>query len=186
VRFVRFESDDQKLPMLDDLHVLLVDDDVDSNEMYVYSLTDLGARVTTATSVRQAFELFLREPPDVLVSDITLVGSEDGYTLVREVRALDPDAGGLVPAIALTGWARGVDRRRARAEGFDEHLEKPCLPQDLAAAISRQVEATREIRARATRSRTEQHDARQRLEARQQELTRQRERLERRSNEDES
>ena len=170
--------------MLDDVHVLLVDDDVDSIEMYVYWLMDLGARVTTATSVRLALELFEREPPDVLVSDITLSDTDDGYALVRAVRALAADAGGLVPAIALTGWARGADRQRAHAEGFDEHLEKPCTPQDLAAAIRQQIEATRDIRARAEGWRIEQLGIWTHLDRRQQELVRQRERLERRSSGD--
>ena len=71
-----------------------------------------GGRVEVAGSAAEAFELFCRSPPDMLVSDIGMP-TEDGYALIRKVRALPADAGGRVPAIALTAFARTEDRTRA-------------------------------------------------------------------------
>jgi CheY-like chemotaxis protein len=63
-------------------------------------------------------------PPDVLISDIGMP-EMDGYDLIRQVRRLSPDAGGRVPAIALTAFAHGSDHREALRAGYDRHLPKP-------------------------------------------------------------
>jgi hypothetical protein len=62
--------------------------------------------------------------PDVLVSDIGMP-EEDGYALIRQVRALPPEEGGAVPALALTAYARLEDRRRVFSAGFQMHAAKP-------------------------------------------------------------
>ena len=79
-----------------------------------------------------------RRPPDVIISDIGMA-EEDGYELMRKVRALPPEQGGLVPAIALTGYATRKDRERALAAGYQLHLAKPVEPADLVAAIANLV-----------------------------------------------
>jgi CheY-like chemotaxis protein len=73
-------------------------------------------------------------PPDIIVSGIGMA-EEDGYELMRKVRALSPEQGGLVPAIALTGYATRKDRERALAAGYQLHLAKPVESEDLVAAI---------------------------------------------------
>jgi CheY-like chemotaxis protein len=130
--------------MLTGAHVLLVDDDVDTVEMYVYTLTRFGATVATAASVRAAIESFQQRRPDVLISDISLSHEEDGYALIRLVRALDLDEGGAVPAIALTGWVADEDRDGALAAGFTAHRSKPCDPVALAEIVRRQLDAVRQ------------------------------------------
>ncbi len=67
------------------------------------------------------------------------MAEEDGYDLMRKVRALPPEQGGLVPAIALTGYATRKDRERALAGGYQLHLAKPVEPGDLVGAIARLV-----------------------------------------------
>ena len=56
---------------------------------------------------------------------------EDGYTLIRKVRALPTDRGGRTPAIALTAYARAEDRVRALMAGFQVHVSKPVEPMEL-------------------------------------------------------
>jgi hypothetical protein len=51
-------------------------------------------------------------PPDILLTDIN-APSEDGYSLIRRVRALKPDEGSDIPAIALTAIARPEDSETA-------------------------------------------------------------------------
>jgi PAS domain S-box-containing protein len=65
--------------------------------------------------------------PDVVLSDLGLPGDMDGFAFARAVRA-DPALAG-IPLVALSGYARAEDCRRARDAGFDEHLAKP-LPLD--------------------------------------------------------
>ncbi len=90
----------------------------------------LNSVVSTAASAGEAVDRVERERPDVLVSDIGMPG-EDGYSLIRRVRALGPGRGGGVPAVALTAYAREDDRERSLAAGFDAFLPKPVEPSEL-------------------------------------------------------
>ncbi|HWB10958.1 MAG TPA: response regulator [Pirellulales bacterium] len=120
---------------LSDLHVLVVDDEPDGREMVAMVLSNHHAKVTTASSAREALALLLRSPPDVLVSDIGMP-EQDGYDLIREVRRLSRAEVAQVPALALTAFAREEDRLQALAAGFQMHLSKPFAPGDLVAGVA--------------------------------------------------
>ena len=124
------------------ISVLLVDDHADSRELLTAFLEDLGVVVYNAAGADEGLALLRKARPDVLVSDIEMPG-ESGYALMQKVRALPPEAGGLTPAIALTAYARPDDRMQALTAGFQAHLAKPALPEDLAAAIASVVGWTR-------------------------------------------
>jgi CheY-like chemotaxis protein len=79
--------------------------------------------------------LFRERAPDVLLSDIAMPG-EDGYALIRQVRAMGADRGGRIPAAALTAYATSEDRRKALLAGYNEHLPKPVDPSRLIAAVA--------------------------------------------------
>jgi CheY-like chemotaxis protein len=116
------------------VHVLVVDDDDDARLLIRTILEYCGALVTVTTSAREALRILERVVPDALVSDISMP-HEDGYWLIRELRALAPDRGGAIPAIALTahGYAHGPDR--TLAAGFQVHLRKPIDPWDLCRTV---------------------------------------------------
>jgi CheY-like chemotaxis protein len=99
-------------------------------------LEGLGARVSTASASASALELIRTSKPDVLVSDIGLPG-EDGYAFIGRVRALSPELGGMIPAIALTAYTSMADRNRAIAAGFQAHLSKPLEAPELSAIVAR-------------------------------------------------
>jgi CheY-like chemotaxis protein len=122
-------------PTLAGVRVLVVEDHDDTREFVATVLEQCHAVVTTATSVRTALAAFERTQPHVLVSDIAMPG-EHGYDLIESVRALPPERGGRVPALALTAYARLEDRERILAAGYDRHLGKPIDPTDLASAVA--------------------------------------------------
>jgi PAS domain S-box-containing protein len=122
-------------PGVSGARVLAVDDECDSLEIVAAVLRRCGAEVRTAPSSAAALEELARWGPDVIVSDISMPG-EDGYALIRKVRALDPEAGGRVPAIALTAYARAEDRALALSSGYQVHIPKPVDPSELLAAVS--------------------------------------------------
>jgi PAS domain S-box-containing protein len=132
----RLEPATEDVSSLSDLHVLVVDDDVDTLEAVRQLLEQAGARVSTASSASEAFQAFTGEPPDVLLSDIGMPG-EDGISLIRRVRDLDPGRGGQVPAAALTAYTQPADRDRALGAGYSAFLAKPVDPRELAAAVAR-------------------------------------------------
>jgi CheY-like chemotaxis protein len=72
----------------------------------------------------------------VIVSDVGMPG-EDGYALIRRIRALPGDRVGRVPAVALTAYVKPEDRMRTLAAGFQTHVPKPVDPDELALAIAR-------------------------------------------------
>ena len=118
---------------LDGLSVLIVDDEADARELFASILERAGASVLTARSARDALRILSDGDIDVLVSDIEMPG-EDGYELISRVRA-DSTLPRTV-SIAVTAYARSVDRRRALDAGFDWHLPKPIEPAELVALIA--------------------------------------------------
>ena len=120
---------------LDGVHVLLVEDDDDSRKLLGTMLKQHGAEVTSASSSADAFRLLSERLPDILVSDIGMP-DEDGYELIRRIRALPVEKGSSIPAIALTGYATRKDRDRSLAAGYQNHLAKPIEQRDLVAAIA--------------------------------------------------
>jgi PAS domain S-box-containing protein len=117
------------------VRVLVVDDEMDARALLKRILEDSRAVVTVAESADEAIELLRGSKFDVLVSDIGMAG-EDGYSLIKRVRALDAADGGEIPAIALTAYARGEDRIKAIAAGFQMHIAKPVGTVELITMIA--------------------------------------------------
>ncbi len=110
-------------PSLKGLHILLVDDEIDARELIATLLIQYDAQVTAVASSAEALKTLERLKPDLLISDIGMP-YEDGYALIRKVRALDAEQG-RIPAIALTAYAREEDRTQALSAGFQMHIAKP-------------------------------------------------------------
>ncbi|HEY0512600.1 MAG TPA: response regulator [Thermoanaerobaculia bacterium] len=118
------------------VRVVVVEDEVDTRDLLTISLQQCGAEVAAFGSVPEALAWFDHSVPDVLVSDIG-VPIEDGYSLIRKLRARPPGRGGDVPAAALTAYARAEDRLRALEAGYQTHLAKPVDPSELIATVAR-------------------------------------------------
>ena len=135
-------------PSLHGLVVLVIDDEQDSLDLVNRVLGDCGARVFLAGSARAGLEILRRERPDILLSDIGMP-DEDGYMLIRQVRALKAKQGGKIPAAAVSAFARPEDRTRALRAGYQMHLAKPVDPTELAAAVASLATRKSSARARA-------------------------------------
>ncbi|CAN5918969.1 ATP-binding protein [soil metagenome] len=120
---------------LEGVVVLVVDDEADARELLSEVLTSCGASVVTAGSVAEALRLVKERRPDVVVSDVGMPG-EDGYVLIRQLRALPASEGGRTPAVALTAYARLEDRTKALMAGFNMHVPKPVEPAELLVVLS--------------------------------------------------
>jgi signal transduction histidine kinase/CheY-like chemotaxis protein len=129
----------KEAPSLVGLRVLVVEDEADSRELLAETLTTCGAAVTTAASCEEALTLMRQSAaglPHVILSDLGMP-KNDGFDLIRKIRALPPEEGGRIPAIAVTGYANPDDRQRALAAGFHSHLPKPMDPVAVAVAVVR-------------------------------------------------
>jgi signal transduction histidine kinase/ActR/RegA family two-component response regulator len=117
------------------IKVLVVDDQPEALHLVRRLLEDCHAEVIAAGSAAEALPLVERDRPHVLVSDIGMP-EVDGYELLRRVRALGPERGGQVPAIALTAFARSEDRTRALRAGFRVHVAKPVDAAELITTVA--------------------------------------------------
>ena len=122
-------------PSLEGVRALFVDDEADARELITMMLVHGGAEVRTAVSATEALAACDEWRPDVLISDIGMPG-EDGYALIKELRARESERGGHIPAIALTAYGRREDRRRARSVGYESHLPKPVEPAELLTEVA--------------------------------------------------
>jgi signal transduction histidine kinase len=121
--------------MLAGIRLLVVDDEPGARELIANVLQGYGAEVSLAESGQAALTKIFEQRPHVLVADLGMPGM-DGYGLIEQVRALDPDFGGQTPAIAVTGYASPVDRLRALQAGYQNHVAKPIEPHELAIVIA--------------------------------------------------
>jgi PAS domain S-box-containing protein len=121
--------------MLDGLRVMIVDDEAETRDLLTTMLTRRRAEVKACASAAEALEEIERWRPSLLVSDIGMP-EEDGYTLIGKLRALGPERGGGIPAVALTAYARSEDRMRALTSGFQVHVPKPIEAGELVVVIA--------------------------------------------------
>jgi signal transduction histidine kinase len=121
--------------MLAGLRLLVVDDDPGARELISGMLAGYGAQVMVAEDGQGALKLLFAERPDVLIADLGMP-EMDGYALIEQVRALDPDFGGKTPAVAVTAYASPQDRLRALQAGYQNHVAKPVEAEELAIVIA--------------------------------------------------
>jgi len=126
------------------MRVLVVDDQQDARDLVTIALTQGGAEVRASTSAREALEVLAQWKPDVLVADIGMP-TEDGYELIKRVRALQPERAGTIPAVALTGYASDEDAARARVAGYQLHIPKPVSPSELVAKVANLIMKARHV-----------------------------------------
>ncbi len=112
------------------IRVLLVDDDAGARQLMSKALGAFGAAVRECSSAQEAFAVLPHWPPDIIVSDLGMPG-EDGYSLIRRLR----QSGSIVPAVAVTAFARSEDEARVRQAGFQRHVSKPFDPRMLVEAV---------------------------------------------------
>jgi len=142
---IREPIDDRRRPLpptplaaaqsLEGVSVLVVDDDEQSRLVVAAHLEAYHAFVLMAPSAARALDLLQHEHVDVLLADIAMPG-EDGYSLIRKLRALETPSIASIPAAALTAFARNEDRQQALEAGFQLHLAKPIDAQTLVSAVA--------------------------------------------------
>lgn len=124
-----------KMPALDGLRILFVDDERDAREVVRAIFHETGAEVATASNVEEALQTLESFKPHILISDIGMP-AEDGYDLIRRVRSLPADRGGTIPAIAATAFARTQERLKVLSAGYQMHVPKPLEPLELAIVVA--------------------------------------------------
>jgi CheY-like chemotaxis protein len=137
-----------RLPSLEGISVLLIDDQREARESLAAVLGQAGATVRPAASAREAMALLASSPadsPEVVVCDIAMP-EEDGFATLKRIRAWEagqPQPAMRRPAVAISAYSEREDRLRALSEGFQMHLSKPISPAELMLVISNAARAAR-------------------------------------------
>ncbi|HET7198204.1 MAG TPA: PAS domain-containing protein [Burkholderiales bacterium] len=126
-------------PLLAGVRVLVVEDVAPARELLVKVLRVAGAETRAAASSGEALDTLGAWRPDLVLSDLAM-GGDEGYALIRAMRALPAERGGCVPAAALTVAGEPQQRGRAVAAGYDAQLAKPVEPVALLATVARLVQ----------------------------------------------
>ncbi|MCX7594295.1 MAG: PAS domain S-box protein, partial [Fischerella sp.] len=80
------KTDQNNIPSLKGLRVLVVDDEADTRDLIVTTLSEYGAEVMAVASAHETLDTLPHFQPHVLIGDIGMP-QEDGYTLIRKVRS---------------------------------------------------------------------------------------------------
>lgn len=127
-------------PMGQSLHILLVEDHVDTAKLLRRLLQTQGHKVQIARSVAEGLAAAETNRPDLLISDLGLADGS-GLDLMKKLI----ERGIRLPAIALSGYGALADVQNSRNAGFAEHLIKPLQSLDvLNAAIARLMASARD------------------------------------------
>jgi CheY-like chemotaxis protein len=122
------------LPAAEAPLILIVDDFDDALDIYEQYLTFKGYRVVTARSGREAIEVARANLPAIILMDLSMAV----MTGTEAMRILRGDSAfSDVPIVAFTAHALHDEKLAALHAGFDDVVAKPCLPDDLVAAVSR-------------------------------------------------
>ena len=138
----RRTADAGTVPDLSGIRALVVDDDSETRELLAVMLEQQGAWVTAVGSAREALEIIRRDSLDVLLSDIQMP-DENGYALIKSVRALEGAPSGSIPAVAVTAYGGEDERQRLLEAGFERYVRKPVDPERLAATVAELVLGSR-------------------------------------------
>src|SRR6266481_5807170 len=122
------------LNRLSNLTIVVVEDDDDTRRYLGLFLDRMGANVVVARNAFEGLEAIKNNHPNLVLSDIKMPGM-DGFELLREIRALGPNAGGSVPVIPMTAYVTHADRARILNAGFQGCLPKPFTPDKLVETI---------------------------------------------------
>ncbi|MEP0820286.1 response regulator [Trichocoleus sp. FACHB-46] len=125
--------------LLSGISVLVVDDNLETLELFDLFLTQSGATVATAITVETALKTMKEFFPDILITDLKLPDG-NGYALLDLVRNLQSGSSKVIPAIAVTGYSTRLaapsDSQGAVSFGFQKFLVKPVNIDELLATIA--------------------------------------------------
>ncbi len=129
----------EKSSALQDVHVFVVDDDVDTLEVFTSILKSYGATVTSATSLKEAFTVIQTQQPDILISNLKM-SDQSGINSITELRNNDLPQVRSIPAIAVTSYTTALsleELKELETAGFQTFLSRPINSDDLLQTILR-------------------------------------------------
>lgn len=117
--------------------ILVADDEPDNRTILVDALEAAGYAVLCASNGVEALESATREPPDLILLDMSMP-KMDGWEAARRLRQMPQTA--RIPLIAFTAHALVGEDAKAKAAGCDDYLSKPCRPREVVERVASWLE----------------------------------------------
>jgi len=117
------------------VRVLLVEDNLVNQKLFVRLMEKLGHQVSVASNGREALTMHAAGRFDVVLMDVQMP-EMDGLEATREIRRRERRIGAHTPILGLTAHAMKGDRERCLEAGMDSYLAKPVRADELAGAIA--------------------------------------------------
>lgn len=127
------KSNSAKLGILQNVQILIVDNDLDSRDMYTFLLEELGAKVTTTGSIKEALNLLDRLLPDVLITETVFLG-ESIDRLIQKLKDIALTNGISIPMLVTSTCSTRNVPPYLKVE-FKAYLQKPINLDDLVSKI---------------------------------------------------
>ena len=126
---------------MDEAKILIVDDDPDITEAMRVILENKNYIVSNAGGIEQAMESLEEELPDLIILDVMMSTTQDGFILSRKLKADDKYKN--IPILMLTSIKdkMGIDFKSAAGDEswlpVDEYLTKPVKPDVLIEKVAK-------------------------------------------------
>ena len=128
---VRFSQRKRKV----NANVLFVEDSLSQQQAVKYMLESIGLTVTAFTNASDAFESFINNDYDLVITDILLEGHVSGVKLVNMIRRLDTDKGD-VPILAVTAFDNLSRRVDLFCRGVSDYVHKPLIEEEFLSRVT--------------------------------------------------
>ena len=114
--------------------ILCIEDDRDTASLICEELVDRGFEVRVAYNGREGLAAILKEPPDLVLSDVGMPGMS-GFELLRTLTSMEPRFESM-PFVFLTALSDHDNEIKGWQLGADDYLTKPVDYDVLAALIT--------------------------------------------------
>lgn len=114
--------------------ILYIEDSPTTAQLTLHTLQSMGLDTDHFVSGEQAFDAFIQQDYDLIITDIVLQGAMSGMGLVRAVRAL-PDDKGKMPILAVSGMEDAARRVEILRHGANDYIAKPIIEEEFYARV---------------------------------------------------
>ena len=112
--------------------ILVIEDHFDIRENIAEILSLAGYKVLSAPNGKEGVALALKNPPDLILSDI-MMPELDGYGVLQQIQNNSDTSG--IPFIFITAKSERPDLRLGMELGADDYLTKPFDDKELLSAV---------------------------------------------------
>lgn len=115
------------------MKVLILDDEEDIRELMSFFLMKMGMTAVEAKNGTEGYAVFIKEKPDLILTDINMPGGDNGWTFLERLQGLGEE---LPPIVLMSGYEKNIEKLDSINHPV-EYLEKPFSYEKVVSAIKK-------------------------------------------------